>query len=137
MKTLILLLCIVTLVSCNKKEDDDVANTLPYKGALTSWDVPNGAWQMRLDLNGANLAGTAFVMVIKFADASEVHCAATVLAGSEGAGSYQTGACTVGVAGPMANGTGGTSFQSFGVGGTYTNDGTNMITCKNGNGCFT
>ncbi len=54
----------------------------------------NDLWATRLDLNGANLSGT-FTIVFKFADAGEVTCVNTVLAGSERNGSYQKGACSV------------------------------------------
>lgn len=142
MKKLILMLCILTLVSCNKKEkaDDTVTPpTLDNKDTLSSWDISTGGWQMRLDLNGANLQGTPFTMVIKFADNGEVHCVNTILAGSEGAGTYETGACTDAFPSTMATSVTGVPFESVGpTHGTYTNDGTNMIVCKNGTGnCFT
>lgn len=95
-----------------------------------------GLWTLRLDMNGANLSGTPFPMIVKFADNGEVTCANTILAGSEGNGSYQTGACTVTFASAMATTTGGATFEQQGMGGTYTNSGIGFEFCRNVANCF-
>ncbi len=135
-KLLSLLLVTLTLFSCNAKDKKSSIITA-NKDTLSSWTLTGGGlWKLRLDLNGANLSGTPFSMLVKFADNGEVTCLNTILAGSEGNGSYQTGACSVTFASSMATTTGGVAFEQQGAGGTYTNDGTTFEFCRNVANCF-
>ncbi len=135
-KLLAFFLFTLMLISCNTKEKKSSIVTV-NKDTLSSWALENGAlWTLRLDMNGANLSGTPFSMLVKFADSGEVTCLNTILAGSEGNGSYQTGVCSVTFASAMANGVGGVAFEQQGMGGTYTNTGTTFEYCRNVANCF-
>ncbi len=131
------MLCILALVACNKKEEDDDAVTPPaHKDTLSAWLVlPSNAWGPRLDAGSANLSGTPFVLAHKMSDTSEVQCL-TILAGSEANGTWDSSACTVPGVGSMADTVGIVPFTTTGGGGTYTNDGTTLTLCRTGsNGC--
>jgi hypothetical protein len=143
MKILALTLALLALISCNKKDDDDddddgdTINTPDSKETLSSWNIGNGSFYARLDLNGANLSGTPFTMVFKYADNSEVQCTNTIMAGSEANGSYQNSGCSS--TGGMATSAGGAVngsgwFPTGGVG-TYENNGTTLKLCRNSGGC--
>lgn len=110
-------------------------NQTPNKDTLSSWTLqPTTLWSARLDINGANLNGSPFTIVYKFLDGGETTCPNTIMAGSEGNGSYQTGTCAVTVGTAMSSGTLPSSFQSSG--GTYVNDGTTLKICRFGtSGC--
>ena len=140
MKILALTLALCALISCNKKDDDDddsTTNTPDYKDTLSAWSVsPSKAWAVRLDLNGANLSGTPFTMIAKFADSSETHCANTVLAGSEANGTWSSTSCVVQGTGHMAASTGTSTFTTTGSG-TYENTGSSLKLCRTTNGCTT
>jgi hypothetical protein len=101
---------------------------------LSSWSIkPYGAWSARLDVN-ANLSGTPFTLLYKFADTSEITCTAT-MTGSEASGTLSTSACAVGGAvGSMADQTG-TSFAETGGTGSYSNDGSTLLLCRASTTC--
>lgn len=134
-----LALSILALISCNKKEEeDDPVSGVDSKDTLSSWAVSNGAWAVRLDLNGANLLGNQFTMVVKCSDNSEIHCTQTELIGSEGSGSWETkGTCTTPNVTPdsMAESVNGTGIFASAAGGSYTNDGQELELCRGGAGC--
>jgi hypothetical protein len=107
------------------------------KATLSSWAVANSAWAMRLDINGANIDGTPFTLIVKFADNSETQCTNTVLNGNEYSGSYYTGTCTVNpVNTTMSYGTTAAAFKTTSTG-TYTNNGGSITLCGGGIGCST
>lgn len=142
--TNILITCsLLFLVSC--VQNDGLApstsgsggTTAAAKATLSSWDTGNGAWQIRLDLNGANKDGTPFTLIVKFSDTSETSCANSSLSGTEDFGTYTTGACTVNPApASMSNIVGAAPFQTGGAG-TYTNNGGSITLCKANTACST
>jgi hypothetical protein len=121
---------LLTSISCNKKDNSGDTVAVPdYKDTISSWAVdPSSAYNIRLDLNGANLNGTPFTLVLKCSDNSEVHCANTVMSGSEGAGTFVSGACVDATGGPMSTAFT-TTLANFGSG-TYTNSGTRLSICQ-------
>lgn len=141
--TLALLITLTTVTGCIKKEDAVAAadaagtggTTTTPKATLTAWRISNSAWSVRLDVN-ANLSGTPFMFVIKYADNSEVHCSATEMTGTESSGTFDiTGNCTGPGTGSMAD-SAPTIFETTGVG-SYTNNGSVLTICRVGtNSCL-
>jgi hypothetical protein len=103
------------------------------KAVLSSWATSNAAWAIRLDLNGANLDGTSFTLVVKFSDNSETWCTNSYLAGDQSTGTYNTGTCTG--HGGMSNSSP-SSFETGGVG-SYTKSGSTFQFCKHDTSCYT
>lgn len=143
LKNIFIVSLLLVFVSC--VQDDGLApntsasggTTASSKATLSSWATSNAAWAIRLDLNGANIGGTDFTLVVKFSDTSETTCANSSLSGSEDFGTYITGSCTVNPSGSsMSNVIGVAPFQTVGSG-TYTNNGSSIVLCKANNSCST
>jgi hypothetical protein len=134
--TLSLLITLTTVAGCKLKKEDAAAavetgttTTTSPKATLTSWNIGNGAWYARLDLNGANLSGTPFTLVFKYADNSETHCSGTELTGTESSGTFEvTGSCTGPGTGSMSDLGDPNIFETTGVG-SYSNDGSELKLC--------
>lgn len=142
--TRILAISAVTIVlatGCLEKEEEQPSTgggtTTTNKATLSSWATSNAAWAFRLDLSGANIAGTPFTMVIKYSDSSETHCSAT-LSGTEASGSYTVSSCatTMPGSGNMSDSTTASSFHTGGAG-TYVNNGSSFYWCRANSSCFT
>jgi hypothetical protein len=135
MFTLSLLITLTAATGCIKKEEAVAAateaggTTTTPKATLTSWNIGNSAWFARLDLNGANLSGTPFTLVFKYADNSETHCSGTELTGTESSGTFEvTGSCTGPGTGTMSDLGDPNIFETTGVG-SYSNNGSVLKLC--------
>lgn len=138
MLALSLLITLTTATGCKLKEEDVAAlaaaagTTYTPKTTLSAWNIGNGAWFARLDLNGANLSGTPFTLVFKFSDNSEAHCSGTELTGTQSSGTFEvTGSCTGPGTSSMADSFGPTDFETTGIG-SYSNNGSILKLCATG-----
>lgn len=134
MKSVLLLtLASLLVISCQKKEADDspVGNGhTTVKDTLSHWKIGNEAWGYKLDVN-ANLDGTTFTLIIKYADNSELQCANSKMFGGQSSGTYELpGPCVA--TGGMAVGQE-TVFTFVGVG-SYANSGSALEICRPGGG---
>jgi hypothetical protein len=133
-----LILTALLVVGCQKKDakDSPISSVVDDdKLMLSSWAIGNSAWNYRLDINGANLNGVPFTLVIKYADNTELWCPDAVFTGVEALGTYELPTACVAHGGMS---TGAENIFTFATMGSYTNTGTNLILCKNGtNNCLT